>query len=70
MSHFYLCDSCEHYGEELLNLDVMPTCKGEPLYDGKRVMVDHGNERGHMDPYDDPLDVCPLYRRRPDVGAR
>lgn len=65
MSNYYLCDRCRHYGEQLLNLDMMPMCMGEPLWEGRKVMFDHGHANGRK-PYDEPEDVCDRFEPRED----
>lgn len=58
MSNFYLCDRCHR---KIKDLGDGVLCAPEWPYTLKKVMVDHGSERGHMDPYDDPLDICPHF---------
>ena len=66
MSNWYLCDVCARKVDDFGAGSVRCDWKDEGYLRlvEKKVMYDHGRERGHMDPYDDPLDVCPDYVKK------
>ena len=60
MSDFYLCDLCANaeHGTDGFRC---------PHSDGvKRMMHDHGH-KGGRNPYDEPRDVCPMFRKVVDA---
>ena len=70
MSHYYLCAHCKCYdGQSGVAGDMIYCTRGGDYgsyLTRAKVMVDHGPERGHMEPYDNPLDVCPNFVRKED----
>lgn len=60
ISNFFLCDLCKNKLYDMPDWRVL--CK-RGWVEQKKVMVDYGHIRGHMHPYDEPLQVCKNYER-------
>jgi hypothetical protein len=63
MSSYYLCDKCRHARKVMYRHDWV-NCAAYDEMVHLKVMVDYGSIRGHMNPYDDPKDVCPKFERK------
>lgn len=63
MSNYYLCAQCGEFLNWVYVVDspLHVDCYLRGIVEAK-VMTDHGHANG-QEPYDDPLDICPLFRK-------